>query len=45
MILVAFTSWGQVEDNRRSQEAAGFNFHVVKPVDLSDLEKLLDGSQ
>src|SRR4029079_16788384 len=25
-------SWGQEEDKRRSQEA-GFNFHMVKPVD------------
>jgi len=44
MILVALTGWGQDEDRRRSQEA-GFNFHVVKPVELSALEKLLDGSQ
>lgn len=40
MILVALTGWGQEEDRRRSQEA-GFNFHVVKPVDLAALEQLL----
>ncbi|HUG67731.1 MAG TPA: ATP-binding protein [Pirellulaceae bacterium] len=40
MILVALTGWGQDEDRRRSQEA-GFNFHVVKPVELSALESLL----
>jgi len=43
-ILVALTGWGQDEDRRRSQEA-GFNFHVVKPVDLSALEILLAGSE
>lgn len=43
MILVALTGWGQDEDRRRSQEA-GFNFHVVKPVELSALESLLAGS-
>jgi hypothetical protein len=30
--------WGQLEDKPRSKEA-GFNFHLVKPVDLGDLEK------
>ena len=40
--LVALTWWGQDEDRRRSQEA-GFNLHVVKPVDLDGLEKLLAG--
>jgi two-component system CheB/CheR fusion protein len=43
MILVALTGWGQDEDKRRSREA-GFNFHVVKPVELSVLESLLAGS-
>jgi PAS domain S-box-containing protein len=43
-ILVALTGWGQDEDRRRSQEA-GFNFHIVKPVELADLEKLLAGLQ
>lgn len=43
MILVALTGWGQDEDRRRSKEA-GFNFHVVKPVDLSVLEEVLEGS-
>lgn len=42
MILVALTGWGQDEDRRRSQEA-GFNFHVVKPVELAAFEKLLTG--
>ena len=37
VILVALTGWGQAEDRRLSQEA-GFNFHIVKPLDLVDLE-------
>jgi PAS domain S-box-containing protein len=44
VILVALTGWGQEEDRRRSQEA-GFNFHIVKPVELVALEKLLAGFQ
>ena len=44
IMLVALTGWGQDEDRRRSQEA-GFNFHIVKPVELSALEKLLAGAQ
>jgi hypothetical protein len=38
------TGWGGDEDRRRSQEA-GFDFHVVKPVELAALEKLLSGPQ
>jgi CheY-like chemotaxis protein len=44
MILVALTGWGQEEDKRRAF-AAGFNFHMVKPIDLAALEKLLAGVQ
>jgi PAS domain S-box-containing protein len=40
MSLVALTGWGQDEDRRKSQEA-GFNGHLVKPVELADLMKLL----
>jgi PAS domain S-box-containing protein len=32
MLLVAVTGWGQEEDRHRSREA-GFNTHIVKPVD------------
>jgi PAS domain S-box-containing protein len=42
MVLVAVTGWGQEEDRRRSQEA-GFNAHMVKPVDPVALERLLSG--
>jgi CheY-like chemotaxis protein len=42
MILVAVTGWGQDEDRRRSSEA-GFDYHLVKPVDLRNLSNLLLG--
>lgn len=42
MILIALTGWGQDEDKRRTQEA-GFNHHLVKPVDIAALINLLDG--
>ena len=40
IVLVALTGWGQDEDRQRSREA-GFNGHLVKPVDHSALMKLL----
>jgi signal transduction histidine kinase len=40
MALVAVTGWGQREDRRRSSEA-GFDFHIVKPVDPASLMSLL----
>jgi CheY-like chemotaxis protein len=39
-LLVALTGYGQDEDRRRSEEA-GFNAHLVKPVDLDALHDLL----
>jgi CheY-like chemotaxis protein/two-component sensor histidine kinase len=39
-VLIAVTGWGQDEDRRRSQEA-GFDHHMVKPVDPNVLMKLL----
>ena len=38
--LVAMTGYGQDSDRQRSQEA-GFNAHLVKPVNLDDLLFLL----
>jgi signal transduction histidine kinase len=38
--LVALTGWGQDSDRRRSQEA-GFDSHLVKPLDLDKLTQLL----
>lgn len=42
VVLVALTGWGQDEDRRRSQEA-GFDLHLVKPVEIAALEDLLAG--
>jgi DNA-binding NarL/FixJ family response regulator len=39
-LLVALTGWGQDEDRRRS-EHAGFDAHLVKPVDEVALSRLL----
>src|SRR5262245_37704840 len=44
VVLIAMTGWGQEEDRRRAQEA-GFDHHLVKPVDPQDLMKLLAGLQ
>jgi PAS domain S-box-containing protein len=38
--IVAITGWGQEDDRRRSREA-GFDQHLVKPVDFTALETLL----
>jgi CheY-like chemotaxis protein len=40
LILVALTGWGQEEDRQRAREA-GFNHHLVKPIDLDTLQALL----
>jgi CheY-like chemotaxis protein len=41
--LIALTGYGQPEDYERSKEA-GFDDHLVKPVDLSALDRALDGA-
>jgi signal transduction histidine kinase/CheY-like chemotaxis protein len=43
-LLVALTGYGQGEDRRRSAEA-GFDYHLVKPVDPLELKDLLDRYQ
>jgi PAS domain S-box-containing protein len=40
LVLIALTGYGSPEDRRRSKEA-GFDVHLVKPVDLSALEEVL----
>jgi CheY-like chemotaxis protein len=40
LVLVAMTGYGQDSDRQRSHEA-GFNAHLVKPVNLPDLVLLL----
>jgi CheY-like chemotaxis protein len=39
-MLIAVTGWGQDQDRQRSRDA-GFDQHLVKPVELEALEKLL----
>jgi PAS domain S-box-containing protein len=39
-LLVAVTGWGGEDDKRRTREA-GFDHHLVKPVELSMLEDLM----
>jgi PAS domain S-box-containing protein len=39
--LLAVTGWGQPEDRLRTRQA-GFDHHLVKPVDLAALQSLLD---
>ena len=43
IIIIALTGWGQ-EDDRRKSEEAGFNGHLVKPVDYDKLLALLESS-
>jgi CheY-like chemotaxis protein len=38
------TGWGQEEDRRRSMNA-GFDHHLIKPVDTHALERLLQRLQ
>jgi PAS domain S-box-containing protein len=40
MLLIALTGWGQEEDRQKSKDA-GFNGHLVKPVEFSALQVLL----
>ena len=44
MLLIAVTGWGQEADKRRTLEA-GFNHHLVKPVDPATLTRLLASLQ
>jgi signal transduction histidine kinase len=40
IMLVALTGWGQDSDRRRSREA-GFDLHLVKPLDMGRLTEVL----
>ncbi len=44
IVIIALTGWGQ-EDDRRKSEEAGFNGHIVKPVDYENLLSLLAETQ
>jgi PAS domain S-box-containing protein len=43
-VIIALTGWGQDDDRRRSREA-GFDSHLVKPVDFTELLALLAATQ
>jgi CheY-like chemotaxis protein len=42
LLLIALTGYGSTDDKRRSAEA-GFDLHLVKPVDPDALERALQG--
>jgi len=44
MTIIALTGWGQENDRERSREA-GCDGHLVKPVNLPDLETILADTQ
>jgi CheY-like chemotaxis protein len=41
MLLIALTGWGQDEDRERSRRA-GFDHHLVKPLNVQKLRTLLE---
>lgn len=41
ILMIALTGWGQ-EDDRRASREAGFDAHLVKPVDYEALAELLE---
>lgn len=40
-VFIAQTGWGQNEHRQRSKEA-GFHYHLVKPIDMDELQKLIE---
>jgi PAS domain S-box-containing protein len=38
--LVALTGWGQEQDRQRTRDA-GFNWHLVKPIDMKELNRIV----
>lgn len=42
-LFIAQTGWN-MDEHRVKSEEAGFNYHLVKPVDIGQLEKLLNSS-
>ncbi|HEX4325257.1 MAG TPA: ATP-binding protein [Burkholderiales bacterium] len=41
-VLVALTGWGQESDRQQARDA-GFNHHLVKPMDLEKVKAILEG--
>lgn len=44
VLIIAVTAWGQETDRYHSAEA-GFDHHLVKPLDFAKLEQILDSAQ
>ena len=44
IFMVAITGWGQEEDREQSY-AAGFDLHLVKPVDHDELLRIIASSR
>ncbi len=44
VLLCAMTGWGQDEDRRKSREA-GFDHHLVKPLDLAALQPVFEAAK
>jgi CheY-like chemotaxis protein len=40
--LIALSGYGQAEDIERTR-SAGFDFHLLKPVEVTELQRLLNG--
>ncbi|MDI1446862.1 GAF domain-containing protein [Polyangium sp. 6x1] len=43
LVLVALTGWGTEEDRRQAREA-GFDYHLTKPVDLREVQRIVDAA-
>jgi two-component system CheB/CheR fusion protein len=43
-VLIAQTGWGRDEDREQSS-AAGFDYHLVKPIDHDRLQRIIDGKE
>ncbi|HMC16510.1 MAG TPA: ATP-binding protein, partial [Albitalea sp.] len=41
-VLIAVTGWGQDKDRQRAR-ASGFDHHLVKPIDVKQLQQVLNG--
>jgi signal transduction histidine kinase len=44
LLLVALTGWGQ-EENRQQSASAGFDRHLVKPIDLETIREVCEWAQ
>ncbi len=44
IVLIAQTGWGREEDRAESRQA-GFDYHLVKPLDFQLLERILTGAE